>query len=165
MGASITPEAIVFAARESVEMVEHGRMLDPRFDADGLIPVIIVDSPDGGILMLGYMNAEALRLTLATSEMHYWSRSRKVLWHKGERSGFVHRLVELRVDDDQDCLLARVALEGPGSCHVGYRSCFYRAVIVRDLTPGQPVPLIQLEAAPAFDADAVYAGLSNPTRL
>lgn len=140
-------------------------MFAPRFDSNGLIPVITMEAAAGDILMLGYMNDEALRLTIATGEMHYWSRSRQALWRKGEHSGFVHRLVELRVDNDQDCLLARVALEGPGSCHVGYRSCFYRAIDLPAITAEQPVPLIQLEAAPAFDAGSVYAGLPNPTRL
>jgi phosphoribosyl-AMP cyclohydrolase len=165
MDTPMTPETILFAERASVEMIEHGQALAPRFDANGLIPVITVDSPSGGILMLGYMNEAALRLTIATGEMHYWSRSRSALWRKGEHSGFIHRLVELRVDDDQDCLLARVALDGPGSCHVGYRSCFYRAIDVRGIASQKPVPLIQLEAAPAFDADSIYAGLPNPTRL
>lgn len=165
MAAALSTEAIRFGARETVEQVEHGHVLAPRFESDGLIPVITMDASQGDILMLGHMNAEALRLTIATGEVHYWSRSRQALWRKGEHSGFVHRLVELRVDDDQDCLLARVALEGPGSCHVGYRSCFYRAIDVAGITAAAPVPLIQLEDAPAFDADSVYAGLPNPTGL
>ena len=165
MDTPLTPETFKFAPRTSVEFVEHGFSLAPRFDANGLIPVITMDADAGDILMLGHVNDEALCLTIATGEMHDWSRSRRALWRKGEHSGFVHRLVELRVDDDQDCFLARVTLDGPGSCHVGYRSCFYRAIDVGAITPGQPVPLIQLELAPAFDADAVYAGLANPTIL
>jgi phosphoribosyl-AMP cyclohydrolase len=165
MDVALTPDHIRFAARASVEMVEHGLELAPRFDEHGLLPVITVDVEIGDILMLGHMNAEALQQTLATGEVHYWSRSRNALWRKGEHSGFVHRLVELRVDDDQDCLLARVALEGPGSCHVGYRSCFYRAVDTGNLAGDKIVPLIQLETEPAFAASDVYAGLPNPTSL
>ena len=165
MDAALTRDELRFAARETVEQVELGLELAPRFDEHGLIPVITVDADIGDILMLGHMNSEALRLTLATGNVHYWSRSRESLWRKGEHSGFVHRLVELRIDDDQDCLLARVALEGPGSCHVGYRSCFYRAVDTQHLVRGHAVPLIQLETEPAFAAGEVYAGLPNPTAL
>lgn len=165
MGQSLNPATLRFAERVSVEMIELGRELAPRFDAAGLIPVITCEDASGDVLMLGYMTAEALRLTLATGEVHYFSRSRAAIWRKGEHSGFVHRLVELRVDDDQDCLLARVALEGPGSCHVGYRTCFYRAVAQEALAEDTVVPLRQIETEAAFDAETVYAGLPNPTEI
>ena len=165
MDQSLNPETLRFAERVSVEMIEHGHELAPRFDAAGLIPVITCNDATDEVLMLGYMNAEALRLTLATDEVHYFSRSRAAIWRKGEHSGFIHRLVELRVDDDQDCLLARVALEGPGSCHVGYRSCFYRAVARDEVEEDAVVPLRPIETQPAFDADSVYAGLPNPTKI
>ena len=100
----------------------------PRFDAAGLITCVTVDA-DGRVLMVAGMNAEALRLTLETGTVHYWSRSRGTLWRKGDTSGQVQRLVELRVDCDQDVLLARVEVGGDGgACHTGRRSCFYRAV-------------------------------------
>lgn len=112
--------------------------------------------------MLGYMTAEALQLTIDTGQAHYWSRSREALWRKGEHSGFVHRVAAILVDDDQDALLLRVHLEGPGSCHVGYRSCFYREL--RPDSDREPC-LTFIEPSRAFDADAVYDGLPNPTRL
>jgi phosphoribosyl-AMP cyclohydrolase len=165
MGQSLNPASLRFAERVSVEMVELGQELAPRFDSAGLIPVITCEEASGEVLMLGYMTADALRLTLATGEVHYFSRSRQTIWRKGEHSGFVHRLVELRVDDDQDCLLARVVLEGPGSCHVGYRSCFYRAVVRKELAEDAVVRLRPIETEPAFDAETVYAGLPNPTKI
>ena len=161
----MTPESLRFAVRESVPMIELGYQLAPRFDAAGLIPVITCEAETGAVLMLGHMSPEALRLTLTTGEVHYFSRTRQALWRKGEHSGFVHRLVELRVDDDQDCLLARVALEGPGSCHVGFYSCFYRAVDRDALAADAIVPLRRIEDEAAFDAETVYAGLPNPTLI
>ena len=115
-----------FAGRESVVQVEEGDRLAPRFDACGLIPVVTSDAATGEVLMLGYMNADALARTIATGEAHYWSRSRQVLWHKGATSGFVQHVVEMRIDDDQDAVWLRVRVAGDASCHVGYRSCFYR---------------------------------------
>lgn len=165
MDKRLNPETLLFAKRESVEMIELGDKLAPRFDEAGLIPVITCDDDTGEILMLGYMTAEALRLTLATGEVHYFSRTRQAIWRKGEHSGFTHVLHELRIDDDQDCLLARVGLKGPGSCHVGYRTCFYRAVERERLAEGAVVPLKQLEQERAFDADTVYRGLPNPTKI
>ena len=94
----------VFAERVSVEQVEEGAELAPRFDADGLIPVVTTDAQTGEVLMHGYMNAEALKRTMETGEAHYWSRSRKTLWHKGATSGLVQKLVEMRIDDDQDAV-------------------------------------------------------------
>ncbi|RYC31854.1 phosphoribosyl-AMP cyclohydrolase [Lichenibacterium minor] len=100
----------------------------PRFDAVGLITCVTV-AADGRVLMVAGMNAEALRLTLDTGIVHYWSRSRATLWRKGDTSGQVQRLLELRVDCDQDVLLARVEVGGDGgACHTGRRSCFYRVV-------------------------------------
>ena len=119
-----------FAARMSVEQVEEGLALAPKFDADGLIPCITTDANTGEVLMLGYMNGEALQRTIATGEAHYWSRSRQCLWRKGATSGLVQEVVEMRIDDDQGrCLAARPGRRfGRTVCHVGYRSCFYRSV-------------------------------------
>lgn len=153
-----------FPPRTSVEQVEEGLVLAPRFTDDGLLPVVTTDAASGEVLMLGYMNAEALRETLRTGQAVYWSRSRQRLWRKGETSGFVHRVVEARVDDDQDAIWLRVQLEGAGSCHVGYRSCFYRRI-----EPGPPGvdghPLALVEVGKSFNAQTVYAGQPNPTRL
>ncbi len=154
----------VFAKRTSVEQIELGDSLAPRFDADGLMPCIVVEAGSGDVLMLGYMNAEAIGLTLSTGQAHFWSRSRQALWRKGEHSGFEQRVVRLRVDDDQDALLLEVRLEGPGSCHVGFRTCFYREVLASEAAD-QPPRLARLELEPAFDAAATYAGLDNPTKV
>jgi phosphoribosyl-AMP cyclohydrolase len=107
--------------------LETGATFAPRFDADGLIPAIAQDAASGEVLMLAYMNADALAQTLATGEAHYWSRSRRELWHKGATSGQTQTVLDLRTDCDQDTILLRVQANGDGGCcHVGYRSCFYR---------------------------------------
>ena len=108
---------------------EEGAEFAPRFSADGLIACVAVDARSGEVLMVAHMNAEALDKTLTTGLMHYWSRSRRKLWLKGETSGQIQTVVELRVDCDQDALVARVAVGGDGgACHTGRRSCFYRRV-------------------------------------
>ena len=133
-----------FEAPGARREVEEGAALTPRFGADGLVACIAVDAQDGAVLMLAHMNAEALARTLETGEAWYWSRSRDELWHKGATSGQVQRVVEMRVDCDQDALLIRVAVGGDGGCcHTGRRSCFYRSVS-RDAQSGAvtltPVP-------------------------
>jgi phosphoribosyl-AMP cyclohydrolase len=153
-----------FAPRRSVEQVEEGLELAPKFDPDGLLPCITTDARSGEVLMLGWMNADALQRTLATQQAHYWSRSRQVLWHKGGTSGLVQHVVELRIDDDQDALWLRVRLQAgpqadPASCHVGYRSCFYRAV---DPDTGA---LRFTEDGKTFDPRIVYGDAPNPTVL
>ena len=154
-----------FAARISVEQVEEGLALAPKFDADGLIPCITTDANTGNVLMLGYMTGEALRRTIATGEAHYWSRSRQCLWHKGATSGLVQEVVEMRIDDDQDAVWLRVRVAGSGaSCHVGYRSCFYRSVELGG-PPGGPARLVFTESRKSFDPKAVYGDAPNPTRL
>ena len=109
--------------------LEEGAAFRPRFDRDGLIACVTLDHRDGTVLMLAHMNAEALRLTLETSVAHYWSRSRQALWRKGDTSGQVQSVVELRTDCDQDALVMRVVPGGDGgACHTGRRSCFYRVL-------------------------------------
>ena len=128
-----------FASPGSRAEVEEGAFLTPRFGPDGLIACIAVDAGDGRVLMLAYMNAEALARTLETGEAWYWSRSRGELWHKGATSGQIQRVVEMRVDCDQDAILIRVTVGGDGGCcHTGRRSCFYRAV-ERDPASGAPI--------------------------
>ena len=153
-----------FSPRLSVEQVEEGTRLAPKFDADGLIPAVTTDYGAGGVLMQAYMNAEALRLTIETGEAHYYSRSRRVLWHKGATSGLVQKVRELLIDDDQDCVWLRVDVSGGASCHVGYRSCFYRRVPVGG-GAGNPVELEFTETAKVFDPETVYGDAPNPTRL
>ncbi|WP_341702944.1 phosphoribosyl-AMP cyclohydrolase [Ferrovibrio sp.] len=154
----------MFAKRISVEQVEEGHDLAPKFDADGLIPCVTTDADSGEVLMLGYMNAEALTRTIETGEAHYWSRSRKVLWHKGATSGLVQKVAELRIDDDQDAVWLRVKIPGDASCHVGYRSCFYRSVPTGQ-AGDKPVALKFEETEKAFDPKAVYGDAPNPTIL
>jgi phosphoribosyl-AMP cyclohydrolase len=108
---------------------EEGSQFAPRFPADGLLTCVTVDARSGEVLMVAHMNADALDKTLSSGIMHYWSRSRQSLWRKGDTSGQIQRLEELRVDCDQDALLARVSVGGDGgACHTGRRSCFYRRV-------------------------------------
>lgn len=157
----------MFARRVSVEQVEEGRELAPKFDADGLIPVVTTDADTGEVLMHAYMNAEALEKSIAHGEAFYWSRSRQCLWHKGATSGLVQRVVEMRIDDDQDAIWLRVRVEGDASCHVGYRSCFYRSVPLGDRgnEDAGPVELSFEEREKTFDPKAVYGDAPNPTRL
>jgi phosphoribosyl-AMP cyclohydrolase len=118
-----------FARRGSVEDIERGLSFQPRFDADGLIPAIVSDAASGEVLMFAWMNAEAVALTLETCIGHFWSRSRGRLWKKGEDSGNVLRVAEIRTDCDQDVLWLKVSVEGDGiACHTGARSCFYRSL-------------------------------------
>ncbi|SEO03469.1 phosphoribosyl-AMP cyclohydrolase [Pseudorhodobacter antarcticus] len=147
-----------FADRTSVLLVEEGTDLAPRFDAAGHIAVVTTDATTGEVLMMGVMTTEALRLTLDTGDAHYWSRSRQCLWRKGATSGLVQRVVEVRVDDDQDAIWLRVEVAGDASCHVGYRSCFYRAV-------GADGALSFVEADKVFDPLVVYGDAPNPTVL
>ena len=121
-------EDVRFFQRVSIEQVEEGQELAPKFDEHGLIACVTTAAHSGEVLMLGYMNAEALKQTILTGEAHYFSRSRQVLWHKGATSGLVQKVVEMRIDDDQDAVWLRVEIPGDASCHVGYRSCFYRSV-------------------------------------
>ena len=119
-----------FSHAENKEALERGEKLTPRFDANGLIAAIAQHADSGEVLMLAWMNAEALRLTLDTGEAHYFSRSRNALWKKGETSGQVQTIVEVRFDCDQDAVLLKVRPQGDGgACHVGFRSCFYRLVV------------------------------------
>ena len=158
-----SPE-IAFAERSSIEQVEEGDELAPKFDGDGLMPVVTTDHASGELLMHGYMNAEALRRTIATGEAHYWSRSRQCLWHKGATSGFVQHVEEMLIDDDQDAVWLRVRVDGGASCHVGYRSCFYRSVPVGD-APDGAVKLDFTETERVFDPKEVYGDAPNPTQL
>ncbi|MBN1237447.1 MAG: phosphoribosyl-AMP cyclohydrolase [Gammaproteobacteria bacterium] len=152
-----------FAPRVSVEQVEEGTDLAPKFDADGLIPAVTTDYESGELLMHGYMNAEALERTIRTGEAHYFSRSRQALWHKGATSGLVQRVRELMIDDDQDCVWLRVEVEGGASCHVGYRSCFYRRVPVG--TEAEDPRLEFTDDRKVFDPAEVYGDAPNPTKL
>ena len=116
-----------FPTLTSKSDLEDGLQFAPAFKSDGLLPVVTVDAESNAVLMVAYMNAEALRATLETGDAHYWSRSRQELWRKGATSGHTQKVVSLRTDCDQDTLLMTVEQQGP-ACHVGYKSCFYREV-------------------------------------
>lgn len=130
--------APLFADRGAIHDVEHGTVLQPMFDADGLIPAIVTDAASGGVLMFAWMNAEALALTMETRVGHFWSRSRGRLWKKGEESGNVLDVAEILTDCDQDVVWLKVRVQGDGvACHTGARSCFYRALSLgTEVRPG-----------------------------
>lgn len=117
-----------FGDRSDRKAVEEKLAFAPKFDGDGLIPAIAQDAASGEVLMVAYMNADSLGETLRRGEAVYWSRSRQVLWHKGATSGHVQEVVEILIDCDQDALVLKVNQKGPGCCHVGHQTCFYRSV-------------------------------------
>lgn len=134
--------------------LEEGAAFSPRFDRDGLITAIVTDVKDNVLLMVAHMNAEALGLTLQTGIAHYWSRSRGKLWKKGETSGNLQKVVELRTDCDQDALLLKVEVAGhDATCHTGRRSCFYRTITLE----GGNAVLTDDGSKPQFDPREVYS--------
>ena len=155
----------MFKKRESVFEVEEGKFLSPKFDSQGLIPVITTDSKTGEVLMHGFMNSEALKKTIETKEAHYWSRSRKSIWHKGKTSGFTQKVVQIRIDDDQDSVWLRVDIGSGASCHVGYKSCFYRSIPLGKIDQSEEVEMKFEEKEKKFDPEKVYKGQPNPTKL
>jgi phosphoribosyl-AMP cyclohydrolase len=143
---NITVSKDAFPAPESKTAREEGTVFAPRFGEDGLIPVVATSAKTGEVLMLAYMNEEALARTIATGEAHYWSRSRARLWRKGEESGNTQRVVEMRTDCDQDALWLLVETGGAeAACHTGRKSCFYRAVPL-DSDPGGALSLRFVDA-------------------
>ena len=154
-----------FFSRRSVEQVEEGTQLAPKFDSDGLIPVITTDYETGEVLMHGYMNTEALEKTIKTGEAYYFSRSRNQLWHKGATSGLIQTVKELMIDDDQDCVLLKVNIVGGASCHVGYRSCFYRSIPLGKIKDLEKLEMDFKETEKTFDPKKVYKDEPNPTKL
>ena len=155
----------MFKKRESIFEVEEGKFLSPKFDGEGLIPVVTTDYKTGEVLMHGYMNEEALKKTIETKEAYYWSRSRKVLWHKGKTSGFVQKVIEIRIDDDQDSVWLKVDIGDGASCHVGYKSCFYRSISLGKIQNEKKVEMDFKEKDKKFDPKKVYKNQSNPTKL
>ena len=155
----------MFKKRHSIKEIEEGKFLSPKFDNDGLIPVITSCSKTKEILMHGYMNVEALKLTIETKEAYYWSRSRKKIWHKGQVSGFVQKVKEIRIDDDQDSVWLSVDIGNGASCHVGYRSCFYRSIPLGRITNDEELEMQFEETKKKFDHKKVYKDEPNPTKL
>jgi phosphoribosyl-AMP cyclohydrolase len=143
-----------FAPRGAAADVEEGLALAPKFDANGLITCVATDNRSGEVLMIAHMNAEALRKTIQSGEAWYFSRSRGELWHKGSTSGHIQRVVEMRIDCDQDAVWIKVEQAGEGACHTGRRSCFYRAVPLGSTS--DQVRLEFRDAEQLFDPEAVY---------
>ena len=155
----------MFKERKSVKEVEEGKFLSPKFDEKGLIPVITTDVKTKEILMHGYMNEEAFKKTIQTKEAHYWSRSRQSIWHKGKTSGFVQKVLSIRIDDDQDALWMTVDIGNGASCHVGYKSCFFRSITLGPIKNIEEIELEFKEREKKFDPEKIYEGQSNPTKL
>ena len=155
----------VFKKRDNIKEVEEGKYLAPKFDENGLIPVITTDFQTGNILMHGYMNYEALKKTIETKEVHYWSRSRKKIWRKGQVSGFVQIVKEIRIDDDQDSVWLSVDIGKGASCHVGYRSCFYRSIPLGKIQNDKKLEIKFKEKKKIFDPKKVYKNEPSPTKL
>jgi phosphoribosyl-AMP cyclohydrolase len=155
----------MFKKRDNIKEVEEGKYLSPKFDKNGLIPVITTDFYTGGVLMHAYMNKIALKKTIETKEAHYWSRSRKKIWHKGKVSGFVQKVKEIRIDDDQDSLWILVDIGKGASCHVGYRSCYYRSVPLGKIKNNNKLKMKFKEKKKIFNPKEVYENEENPTKL
>ena len=155
----------MFKKRENVADIEEGNLLSPKFNKDGLIPVITTDFKTKEVLMQGFMNSEALKKTIETKEAHYWSRSRKEVWHKGETSGFVQKVVEMRIDDDQDSIWMSVDIGDGASCHVGYKSCFYRSITLGKIENTEKIKINFKEKKKKFDPEVVYKNKPNPTKI
>jgi phosphoribosyl-AMP cyclohydrolase len=154
-----------FHKRLSVEEVEEGDTLSPKFDDKGLIPCVTSDFKTNEILMVGYMNEEALTQTIENGEAYYFSRSRQIVWHKGATSGLIQTVKEIRIDDDQDSIWLSVEVGGSGaSCHVGYKSCFYRSIPLKNEV-NLNLKLNWEEKEKLFNPDEVYGNAPNPTKL
>ena len=155
----------IFKKRKTVIQVEESNDFAPKFGKDGLIPTITTDFKTGEVLMHGYMNREAFLKTIDYGEAVYYSRSRKTIWHKGKTSGFTQVIKEIRIDDDQDSVWLRVNVKGGASCHVGYRSCFYRSIPFKNLKTKSKIILKFKENKKVFNPLEVYGKNANPTKL
>lgn len=154
-----------FNKRLSIEEIEEGTLLCPKFDENDLIPCTTTDSVTGEVLMIGFMNPEALSKTIETGEAYYFSRSRNEIWHKGSVSGLKQNIIEMRIDDDQDSIWISVDVEGSGaSCHVGYKSCFYRSIPLKTEV-NKELKLEKKDKEKLFDPEVVYKDIPNPTKI
>lgn len=143
---------ITFGDREDRRLIERGLTFSPKFDENGLIVAIAQDADTNEVLMVAYMNEESLKMTLETGEAVYFSRSRQEIWHKGATSGHTQIVEKVLTDCDQDALVLKVRQQGPGCCHAGYRSCFYRNI----RGTGDPVALGSEIEDQSYDPDSVY---------
>ena len=155
----------MFKKRENVAAIEEGKLMSPKFDKDGLIPVVTTDFNTKEVLMHGYMNSEALKKTIENKEAYYWSRSRQEVWHKGETSGFVQKVIEIRIDDDQDSIWMSVDIGNGASCHVGYKSCFYRSIPLGKIKDDKNIGMEFKDNKKKFDPKIVYKNKPNPTKI
>ena len=156
---------IQFEKRKSIEQVEESNELAPKFDSNGLIPVVTTDFSSGELLMQGYMNEEAFKKTISLGEAVYFSRSRNTLWHKGKTSGLTQKIKEIRIDDDQDAVWLSVDIGNGSSCHVGYRSCFYRSIPLGKIENAREIKMKYEEKEKKFDPEKVYKDQPNPTKI
>jgi phosphoribosyl-AMP cyclohydrolase len=163
----INEKDIKFAKRSSVKEIEEGVLFSPKFNADGLLPCITIEYETNQILMFSYLNQEALKKSISLKLAHYYSRSRNNIWLKGEVSGMKHFIEDIFIDDDQDSIIYVVKLSEPSkggkkaSCHVGYKSCFYRKIKIND----KNIELEFTEKEKSFNPDIVYQGIINPTKI
>ena len=154
----------MFKKRTSIEQVEESLELAPKFNDEGLIVVTTIENGTNEVLMTGYMNREALEKTILSRESHYFSRSRNEIWHKGAKSGYVQKISQIFIDDDQDAIILYVDIGEKGaSCHVGYKSCFYREIVLED-TANKPGLKFKTNNK-VFDPQEVYGDEPNPTKL
>ncbi len=148
-----TSQAVFALPSADKAVLEEGNAFTPKFDADGLVTAVVTDSRDGMLLMVAHMNAQALALTIRTGIAHYWSRSRKALWKKGETSGNLQRVQSMRTDCDQDAVWLSVIVDGhDATCHTGRRSCFYREIT----SENDGFALKSVDETPKFDPKTVY---------
>ncbi|MDC3024585.1 phosphoribosyl-AMP cyclohydrolase [Alphaproteobacteria bacterium] len=158
---------IKFSKRTSVLEIEEGNKLCPRFNKDKLLPCITIEYKTKEILMFSYINEDAFKKSINTKKAHYYSRTRKKIWFKGETSGMFHNIKKMLIDDDQDCVIFEVKLTKPkkggneASCHVGYKSCFYRKIECKDGN----ISLKFIEKKKSFDPNLVYKDIPNPTKI
>ena len=163
----IDEKNIILNKRVSIEQIEEGKEFCPKFNKEGLIPCITLEYGSKEVLMFSFLNEEALKKSIVTEKAHYYSRSRKNVWFKGEVSGMHHQVQDILIDDDQDSIIFIVKLSEPtkggkkASCHVGYKSCFYRKVEVLD----NKLVLKFTEYKKSFDPEIVYEGIKNPTKI
>ena len=163
----IDEKNIIFNKRVSIEQIEEGTELCPKFNKEGLIPCITIEYGSKEVLMFSFLNERAFKKSIATEKAHYYSRSRKKIWFKGEVSGMYHQIQEILIDDDQDSVIFIVKLNKPkkggqkASCHVGYKSCFYRKIEASE----KNIVLKFTENKKSFDPKIIYEGIENPTKI
>ena len=163
----INQENIKFEKRKSIKEIEEGYSFSPKFNKEGLMPCVTIEENTKEILMVSFINTEALKKTILSSKAYYYSRSRNKIWLKGEISGMYHDIKNIYIDDDQDSVIYEVRLYKPtkggkkASCHVGYKSCFYRKLAVKD----QQLTLKFTENKKVFNPDVIYEGIPNPTKI